>query len=47
MHCGTILPKWMPKYWWKPPAEILGDSRRSIDHRFVAPLDGFRGSPPL
>ena len=25
MHCGTPMPKWTPKYWRKPPAEILND----------------------
>ena len=25
MHCGTILPRWIPKYWRKPPTDLRGD----------------------
>ena len=31
MHCGTILPRWMPKYWRKPPTELLGDGKKLTD----------------
>ena len=28
IHCGTILPRWTPKAWRKPPAELLTRERK-------------------
>ena len=42
MHCGTILPRWIPKYWRRPPTDLRGDeealtnwyNRRAALYRF-------------